>query len=32
LRKVAKVKLVNSNIISTYIPGEGHNISRFLTF
>jgi small subunit ribosomal protein S12 len=29
LRKVAKVKLVNSNIISTYIPGEGHNISRF---
>lgn len=29
LRKVAKVKLVNANIISTYIPGEGHNISRF---
>ena len=29
LRKVAKVRLVNSRIISVYIPGEGHNISRF---
>jgi small subunit ribosomal protein S12 len=29
LRKVAKVRLVNSRIITVYIPGEGHNISRF---
>jgi small subunit ribosomal protein S12 len=29
LRKVAKVRLVNSRIISVYISGEGHNISRF---
>lgn len=29
LRKVAKVRLVNSRVITVYIPGEGHNISRF---
>lgn len=29
LRKVAKVRLVNSRIVTVYIPGEGHNISRF---
>ena len=29
LRKVAKVRLTNNRIISVYIPGEGHNISRF---
>jgi small subunit ribosomal protein S12 len=29
IRKVAKVRLVNSRIITVYIPGEGHNISRF---
>merc|ERR1712024_129231 len=29
IRKFAKVRLVNSRIISVYIPGEGHNISRF---
>merc|ERR1712100_339287 len=29
LRKIAKVRLVNSKIISVFIPGEGHNISRF---
>lgn len=29
LRKVAKVRLVNSKIINVFIPGEGHNISRF---
>ena len=29
LRKVAKVRLVNSRIITVYIPGEGHNLSRF---
>merc|ERR1711977_753348 len=29
LRKVAKVRLVNSKIITVYIPGEGHNISKF---
>merc|ERR1712066_251719 len=29
VRKVAKVRLVNSRIITVYIPGEGHNISRF---
>merc|ERR1712084_2253 len=29
LRKVAKVRLVNSRIITVYIPGEGPNISRF---
>merc|ERR1712099_177874 len=29
LRKVAKVRLVNSRVVSVYIPGEGHNISRF---
>merc|ERR1712060_327463 len=28
LRKVAKVRLTNNRIISVYIPGEGHNISR----
>jgi len=29
LRKIAKVRLVNSKIVSVFIPGEGHNISRF---
>jgi small subunit ribosomal protein S12 len=29
LRKVAKVRLTNNRIIRVYIPGEGHNISRF---
>jgi small subunit ribosomal protein S12 len=29
LRKVAKVRLVNGRIVIVYIPGEGHNISRF---
>ena len=29
LRKVAKVRLVNSRVVSVYIPGEGHNLSRF---
>lgn len=29
LRKVAKVRLANSKIINIFIPGEGHNISRF---
>lgn len=29
LRKVAKVRLVNSRIVTVYVPGEGHNISRF---
>lgn len=29
IRKVAKVRLVNSRVITVYIPGEGHNISRF---
>lgn len=29
LRKVAKVRLTNNRIVSVYIPGEGHNITRF---
>jgi small subunit ribosomal protein S12 len=29
LRKVAKVRIVNGRIITVYIPGEGHNLSRF---
>merc|ERR1711976_831998 len=29
LRKVAKVRLSNSKVINVFIPGEGHNISRF---
>merc|ERR1712054_610136 len=29
LRKIAKVRLVNSKVVSVFIPGEGHNISRF---
>ena len=29
LRKVAKVRLSNFKIITAFIPGEGHNISRF---
>jgi len=29
LRKVAKVRLVNGRVVTVYIPGEGHNISRF---
>lgn len=29
LRKVAKVRLVNSRVVTVYIPGEGHNLSRF---
>lgn len=29
LRKVAKVRLANSKVITVFIPGEGHNISRF---
>ena len=28
LRKVAKVRLVNSRIITVYIPGEGHNLQE----
>lgn len=28
LRKVAKVKLSNGQIISAYIPGEGHNLQE----
>jgi small subunit ribosomal protein S12 len=29
LRKVAKVRLSDSKVITVFIPGEGHNISRF---
>lgn len=29
MRKIAKVRLVNSKVVSVFIPGEGHNISRF---
>ena len=29
LRKVAKVRLANSKVVNVFIPGEGHNISRF---
>ncbi|MGX7589402.1 30S ribosomal protein S12 [Candidatus Vidania fulgoroideorum] len=28
LRKVAKVRLSNSNIVICYIPGEGHNLQE----
>lgn len=28
LRKVAKVKLTNGQIIDAYIPGEGHNLQE----
>lgn len=29
LRKIAKVRLSNGNIISAYIPGEGHSLQEF---
>jgi len=28
LRKVAKVKLTNKEVITAYIPGEGHNLQE----
>ena len=28
LRKVARVKLTNGHEVSTYIPGEGHNLQE----
>lgn len=28
LRKVARVKLVNGNEVTAYIPGEGHNLQE----
>lgn len=29
LRKVARVKLSNKNVVIAYIPGEGHNLHEF---
>ena len=31
LRKVARVKLSNSRIVTAYIPGEGHNLQEYST-
>ncbi len=28
LRKIARVRLVNSNSVTAYIPGEGHNLQE----
>ncbi len=28
LRKIARVRLVNSNTVTAYIPGEGHNLQE----
>ncbi|MBU3935242.1 30S ribosomal protein S12 [Patescibacteria group bacterium] len=28
LRKVAKIKLSNRNLVTAYIPGEGHNLAE----
>ena len=29
VRKVARLRLVNGVFITSYIPGEGHNLQRF---
>jgi small subunit ribosomal protein S12 len=29
LRKVARVRLSNGEIVSAYIPGEGHNLQEY---
>lgn len=31
LRKLARVKLVDNNFVTAYIPGEGHNLIKFST-
>lgn len=31
IRKIARVKLTNGNIVTAYIPGEGHNLQQHST-